>query len=219
MNTTAMGFPSMRLLGKLLAFGLALTAMSMASADFSKRDFFEFDANDLDRLELEISVGEIEIEVYDGEIIELDLSLEADRNWFSLRRPSVDDIELEQRLMGSKLYLGIERDNLEQTWRLRVPRRLALEIEVGIGDLEIDGLVNDLELELGVGAARINVASENYAEITAKAGVGDALVRGFERGADNERRALIGADAYYVGEGEYEIRAEVGVGDVQIRRR
>lgn len=219
MNTTAKQFPSMRLLGKLLAFGLALTAMSMASAASSKREFFEFDANDLDRLELEISVGEIDIEIYDGEIIELDLRLEADRNWFSLRRPNVDDIELDQRQMGSKLYLGIDRDNLEQTWRMRVPRRLALEIELGIGDLDIDGLVNDLQLDIGVGAARIDVASENYAEITARAGVGDALVRGFERGADNERRALVGADAYYVGEGEHEIHAEVGVGDVQIRRR
>lgn len=191
--------------------------VSTAMAASSKRMNHTIDAADFETLQLEMAIGEMDVEIYDGDTIELDIHIEADRNWFSFRRPDVDDIELEQRAMGSRLYLGIDDDNLEQTWRVRIPVSLTLEIEVGVGDVGVVGLDNNLTLELGVGAASVEVASENYREIEASSGVGEAVIRGFNRGADNERRALVGADAYYSGDGQYRIEMEVGVGEVSVR--
>ena len=209
---------SMKQIRAMLAL-FTIFAMPMALADSYKRMNHEIDASDFETLQLEMSVGEMDIEFYDGDVIELDIQLEADRSWLTLRRRNVDDIELDQRPSGSVLYLGIDRDNIEQTWRARIPARLALEIEVGVGDVGIEGLSNDLDLDVGVGAAKVEVATENYHTVAVSAGVGDAMIRGFQGGADNERHALVGANAYYTGEGEYEIRIEVGVGDAQVRKR
>ena len=194
-------------------------AMPIVLADSYKRINHEIDASDFERLHLEISVGEVEIEIYDGDVIELDIQLEADRRWFSLRRGNVDDVELGQRASGDTLYLEIDEDNIEQTWLARIPAALAMRIELGVGEISIEDLDNNLNLDLGVGAVRVEVTSENYHTIAATTGVGDASIRGFSDGSDNERSRFVGADAYYSGEGEYEIRVEVGVGDAQVRRR
>lgn len=201
-----------------LLLTLSLLAMPLAIAQSSKRLSYEIDAAAFTRVQLEMAIGEMDIEISEGDTISLDIYLEADRNWFSLRRPDISDLELDQRPQGDSLYLGIDRDNLEQTWRVSLPVHLALEIEVGVGDVSIAGLDNDLSLELGVGAASVDVASDNYREIAVSAGVGDAVVRGFQN-SDNERRSLVGANGMYHGDGEFRIEVEVGVGDVQVRRR
>lgn len=209
---------SRKLLQPVLLLVTAL-AMPIVLADSYKRITHEIDASDFERLSLQISVAEVEIEIYDGDVIELDIQLEANRRWFSLRRGNVDNVELEQRASGETLYLEIDEDNIEQTWFARIPEDLAMRIELGVGDINIENLDNDLDLDIGVGAARVEVSSENYHTIAATAGVGDASIRGFNNRSDNERSSFVGADAYYRGEGEYEIRLEVGVGDVQVRRR
>jgi len=203
---------------KPLLLLLTVLAMPAVMAQSSKRLSYDIDAAAFESLELEMAIGEMDIEIGDDDSISLEIFLEAERRWFSLRRPDVSDVELEQREQGNSLYLGIDRDNLEQTWRVRLPARLALEIDVGVGDVSLSGLDNSLDLELGVGAVSVEVASENFREVTASAGVGDAVVRGFQN-SDNERRALVGANACYEGNGEYNISVEVGVGDAQIRRR
>lgn len=203
---------------KVLLLTLSLLAMPLAMAQGSKRLSYEIDATAFTSLQLEMAIGEMDIEISEGDTISLDIFLEADRRWFSLRRPDISDVELDQRPRGDSLYLGIDRDNLEQTWRVRLPAYLALEIEVGVGDVSISGLDNDLSLELGVGAVSVDVGSDNYGEIAVSAGVGDAVVRGFQN-SDNERRSLVGANGFYQGDGEYLIEVEVGVGDAQVRRR
>lgn len=194
-------------------------AMPIVLADSYKRISHEIDASDFENLNLQISVAEVEIEVYDGDVIELDIQLEADRRWFSLRRGNVDNVELDQRSSGDTLYLEIDKDNIEQTWYARIPAKLAMRIELGVGEVNVSDLENDLNLDIGVGAVRVDVSSENYERITATTGVGDASIRGFSERADNERPSFVGADTYWEGEGEYEIRIEVGVGDAQVRRR
>lgn len=201
----------------IVALGLALPVCAQAAT--SKRLSYSIDSAAFTDVQLEMSVGEMEIEVYEGELIELDIEVEAQRRWFGLRQGDADDIELEQRDRGQTLYLGIDEDNLEQTWHVRLPAHLAVELNVGVGDVLIENFSNSLEAEMGVGAIEVQVTHSDYDEITATAGVGDAVLRGFGRGADNERSNLVGADAYFRGEGEHSIRIEIGVGDAQVRAR
>jgi hypothetical protein len=203
-------------ISSIIILPAALLLSMTAFADTFKNITQIVDVSDADRVKLDISVGELDIEVYDGEEIQLDVDIEAQRSWWFGRRRNVDDIELDIDGRGSSVYIGLKENNLEQHWRIRLPAKLAVEIEIGVGDVHIEEFSNSLDMEIGVGAVRIDVDDIDYAVIHVSAGVGDATIRGFERRADNERN-FISADAYYHGDGEHEIEIEVGVGDVQVR--
>ncbi len=187
-----------------------------AFADSFKQINQVVDASTLESVKLEISVGELDIEVYDGEEIQLEIDIEAQRGWWPFRRRDVEHVELEMSGSGSDLYLGIDERNIGQHWRVMMPAKLALEIEVGVGDIHIEEFTNSLDMEVGVGSVRVEVADTDYRLVHATAGVGDATIRGFATRADNERN-FISAESYYHGEGELEIEIEVGVGDVEVR--
>ena len=182
----------------LLPIGaVGLLSSTSVAADTHKRIVETIDARSFKTVWLEIPVGKMDIEVYDGDKIELDIKLESRRRWFVWRPRNIDAVELEIGTSGSVLVLGIDRDNLEQHWRVRMPAALALDIDVGVG------------------AARVDVAHQNFRSIHVSSGVGDAIVRGFQQGNDSERN-FVSADAYYYAEGKYRIELGVGVGEAQV---
>lgn len=189
---------------------------SPAMADSIKHISHSVDASTLESVEFEISVAEVEIEVYDGDEIQLEIELESQRRWFSLRRRNIDDIELEIRRSGNNVFLGIDEQNIEQHWRVLLPAKLAVEMDLGVGDIRIEEFSNSLEMEVGVGAVRVEVNDTEYREIHLSVGVGDASIRGFESRSDNER-SFISAESFYHGNGELSIDIELGVGDVEVR--
>ncbi len=207
-----MKIPAWTVLPTSLLFSFA------AYGDSFKQIIHSVDASSLESVEFDISVAEIDIEIYDGDEIQLEIDIEAQRSWFSWRKRDVDNIELDVEGDGSSVYLGIDANNIQQHWRIKLPAKLALNMDLGVGDIHIKGFSNDLHLELGVGAVRVEVDDTDYGQIHVSAGVGDANIRGFTHRADNER-SFVSADAYYHGEGDLEMSIEVGVGDVEVRNR
>ncbi len=203
-------------LTKLLPVSLLLFA-SATYADSLKLINETFSTDDFDKLKLELTVGQLDIEVWGEDTIELNIELRAERSWLTWRRRNLDDVELDVREDGDELYLGIDENKLEQEWRLKVPAKLAMEIEMGVGSVDISDLSNSLMLEVGVGEVSITTLDMDFAKIEASVGVGDAALRGFGRSAENER-SFVSADAFYEGDGEHEIKVELGVGEVSIRR-
>ena len=205
-----------RLRWLLIPLALALTAPAFAAS--TKRIEQTIDASNLNHVDFEISVAEIDIEVYDGDTIELDVMLRAERSWFLFGRRNIDDIELEIDTHGDSLEIVLDENNVNQEWRVRLPARLAVSMELGVGDVDIDDFANDLRMELGVGSVQVNVTDIDFDSIHLSTGVGDSSLRGFDGGSENER-SIVGADSFYQGDGEFNIEIEVGVGDARVRRR
>ncbi len=175
-----------------------------------------FDTTGLERLELNISIAELDIEIYEGDTVDVEILLEGERRFFGFSREDVDDIDLAQDVMGSALYLTIEDRDIEQHWLVRVPAKLALEVELGVGEVSVEGVRNALDMEVGVGEVRVSVFEEAINEIWLDVGVGDAIFRGMNERVDNER-SFISDGARYFGQGEHNIRIDLGVGEVRVR--
>ncbi|MFT4861213.1 MAG: hypothetical protein ACI95C_000414 [Pseudohongiellaceae bacterium] len=203
-------------LRKLYLLVLILAASS-SFADNYKHISQSLSADDFERLRLELTVGELAIEVWDEDTVEIDIELHAERSWLSWRRRNVEDIELDVEANGGELYVGITERKIEQHWSLKVPATLAMEIEMDVGEVTVKALQNSLALELGVGSITIDTDEVDFDKIEASVGVGDATLRGFGSNADNER-SFVSAQAYYEGDGEHHIAIELGVGEVSIRR-
>lgn len=211
-----MSHPNSRILLGIACLGMLLSTAAFSAS--SKRIERSIAADQLEHIDFEISVAEMDIEIYDGNEIQLDISLKADRDWWIFGRNDVDDVDLSVYQDGNRIELVLDDDDIEQDWRVRLPAHLAISMDIGVGEVSIENLANDLRLDMGVGAVQINVADIDYDRIHLQTGVGDSSLRGFGRSTDNERN-IVGADSYYQGEGEYQISVEVGVGDTQVRRR
>jgi len=208
----------MRVLPVLALIVTSFTLSNTAAAASSKRIQQRIDAEDLVHVEFEISIAQMDIEVYDGDVLELDLVIEADRDWWIFGRKDIDNVELEVDRNGEQLKLRLDDNDIQQEWVVRLPAHLAVSMDLGVGEVEFTDFANDLNLELGVGSMQLNVADNvDFESIHLNAGVGDTSVRGFDNGSDSER-SFVGADSWYHGDGEFVVEVEVGVGDARVRR-
>ena len=99
---------------------------------------------------------------------------------------------------------------------LRVPRSLPLEVDMGVGQLGIEGLDGDIEVDLGVGEADIHASRTRASHVSVDAGIGDASIRG--GGSNTSRRGFIGSHASWSeGSGRSSVRLHVGVGEGTVR--
>jgi hypothetical protein len=195
-----------------------ILAAGTSFADSYKHIAQSISGADFERLKLELTVGQLAIEVWDEDSVGIDIELRAERSWFSWRRRSIEDLELVVKENGAELFLSMNERNIEQEWILKVPAKLAMDIEMDAGAVRIKALSNSLALELGVGSVDVVTEDVDFHQIQAAVGVGDATLRGFENGSKHDR-SFISADAFYQGDGEHQIQVELGVGDVAIRRK
>lgn len=94
---------------------------------------------------------------------------------------------------------------------LEVPANTNLDVHEKVGDLTVEDVEGDKDLELSVGDIRLSSEHTKYRLVQASAGIGDV------HGADyGETRGWLGKTLKYRGEGKYELRAHVGVGDISL---
>ena len=195
----------------ILATCAVLTTTAWAKNSVTLEDNFTIVSNST--IHLEVPVGELEITTHGGSNVELEVVVkEADSNWFS--SADLDDATLSKTIKDDDVYLRVDLDDTQQKWTLNIPKTSSLEIDMGVGEVSIDGVSQNLELDLGVGDANIELAGDNYAKINLETGVGDADLHGFKD--FRQERAIVSKDINWRGDGEFRINVEVGVGDVEV---
>lgn len=165
----------------MLAALLSTTAVAEDTREFS----LDVPAADIDRLELEANVGEVDIRAADVDVIEVRARLEpGDDDWFD----SADSLakrlaaaKLEHEIDDEVLRLRLDYDDsrrgdedLEERWEIRVPARLALDVDLNVGQATLEGVSGGVEAELNVGELEIDVPGGG---IDAEVNVGELDIR------------------------------------------
>lgn len=203
---------------KKLALVLALSAAVMtAQAKDSKTITASFPSNSLAELEVDIAVGKIDLQTYNGDTIEVDILVELKESdsWFG--KPDVSEATLNSNTSGDKLSLEINSDDYELSWQVKVPVNLALDVEVGVGKIDIQDLNNSADLEVGVGKIKIETTATDFKKVSLDSGVGKTAISGFGN-VETSEKSMVGSTTDYRGQGQYSIDAEVGVGNIRLRR-
>ncbi len=157
------------------------------------------------KVHVHLGVGDLRIRRGDSDKIRLHYTIKS-RDKENLKDARVDfdvrgnDAELEFHASGHDTSFEIE---------LEVPSQTSLDVNEKVGDLRIENVEGDKDLELGVGDIRVLKSDKGYHLIRASAGVGDVHGRG-------ETSGWLGKTLRYRGDGKYELRAHVGVGDIWI---
>lgn len=97
---------------------------------------------------------------------------------------------------------------------LEVPANTHLDVHQKVGDLSVESVEGDKDLSLGVGDIRISTEHSRYRLVKASTGIGDLNSDGY-----GETHGWLGKTLKYQGDGKYELRAHVGVGDIKLEEK
>lgn len=198
----------------LVSAATLLAGTSTAATSVTRNN--SVDVTDVEEIVLDGGVGSMKIETTTGTELQVELEIGADRNWWSRRR-DVDDIDLKISRSGNRLTIEVKEhdlDDLELHWRIALPDVERTSINLGVGQIIADVGNTELNVDLGVGEARISAPLQHAGRIETSAGVGDASISG---GTDTVNdRAFVSANARSRGAGSRDVNVQVGVGDASV---
>ena len=190
---------------------LAFAAPSLCTADDWKYEETRHDARVFvtgGLIHIRMSVGDLHIKRGDSNQIRLEYTVKS-KHESNVKKATVDfdvhgkdaDIEFHAP-SGGNTNFDIE---------LEVPESSNLDVHEKVGDLTVENIEGDKDLSLGIGDIRIATGHSGYRFVHASAGIGDVNGDGY-----GETSGWLGKTLKYHGDGKYELRAHVSIGDIHL---
>jgi hypothetical protein len=159
-------------------------------------------------LHVRMSVGDMRIKRGSGNKISLHYTVK------SRRERNVKEAHVDFDVRGNDANIEFHAPtggNTQFDVELEVPANTNLDVHEKVGDLTVEDIEGDKDLSLSVGDIRIANGHSGYRLVHASTGIGDVDSDGY-----GETTGWLGKTLKYHGEGKYELRAHVGVGDITL---
>ncbi len=197
---------------KIVLLGLFLVPLCSASSSSDwKYEETHNDARDFVSggfIHVRLTVGDIHIKRGDSSKIKVQYTIK------SRRERNVKEATLSFDVHGNNATIEFHAPsgaNTEFEVELEVPQNTNMDVHEKVGDLTVDNIEGDKDLTLGVGDIRIANEQAKYRMVNASAGIGDVDGDGY-----GDTSGWLGKTLKYHGDGKYELRAHVGVGDIHL---
>ena len=151
-------------LGLVLALLCCFTLPATAHEwDPSRTLKTEIPAGDLRSVDFNFGAGSVKIEGTAGSVVRLRVEARCDDESDSRCEKVLERLRIESRVESGRLDLELHGlsnghiHDLDLDATLEIPRTLALDLDMGAGEIEIDGLESAIDIDLGAGEATIRV--------------------------------------------------------------
>lgn len=232
------------------AFGLLLVVPALACAAGSRTLTADIPANGINTLTLTAGVGEVRITPSNDDRVHVSVRLEQKSReflWFfhwqsNTTTREIESAQLVQQRSGERLDLSLgsssklDTNQVKQHWMLQVPARLALALDMKVGQVTVQGVAGGVNVNLNVGEididtprgalnARVNVgqisatsASARHGPIDLSSDIGEAaLFRDGKAVRGGGRHSGLGRRIHLPGSGSDSMKLSVNVGEVDLR--
>lgn len=204
-----------------LTLGLLL-ASGVAADDEIRTIERQFEVGAEHKILLDVPIGKVHIEA--GEAGRVDVTIVVSCSSRSARcRARAEEVYLDESLRRRSLALDVRGLSNKLTSRpsievfVGLPANNDLEVDLGVGDLEIEDLRGDLELDVGVGEVEVFAAEEAVGSVRLSVGVGGANIHPRRRGQSDSGFLFLGNEIYWEdGPGEAYYVIDVGVGEINV---
>jgi Putative adhesin len=131
----------------------------------------------------------------------------------SYHEHNVKESSVDFDIRGSEATIDFHAptSNTDFDVELEVPANTNVDVHMKVGDLTVENVEGDKDLELGVGDIRVTREPATYHRVRASTGIGDVNSDGY-----GDTSGWLGKTLKYNGDGKYELRAHVGVGDITL---
>lgn len=214
----------MKLTSTLARLGLCVGMLSATAARSAilETEPHTFPVTANHRVHIKFPVGELRVIPSDESRVRFDVRVRCRGRADERCEELANRLVLESDDSGGTLYLKLEKypkwtnKGLTVMGELHLPRAMALQVEMGVGDLNIEGLEGDLDVDLGVGDADIRLPRVRAHHVSVETGVGEASIHG--GGMNTRSSGFIGSHAVWSGDdGRSSVRLHVGVGDAAVQ--
>lgn len=201
----------------VVLFCLVLAPLCRAAGHGGDWDYRESHSDSRDfvsggTLHLQLNVGDLEIRRSDSNQIRLRYTVK------SRRESRLHDAHVNFEVNGRNASLDFHAptgSNTSIDVELDIPQNTSLDIHAKVGDVRIEGIEGDKDVELGVGDIHIARDSSSYNLVRVSTSIGD--VNGhLPQDRNSETSGWLGKTLRYSGNGKYELRAHVSVGDITL---
>jgi hypothetical protein len=159
-------------------------------------------------LHVHFSVGDIHVKRGDSSKIRLEYTVK------SRREKNLKEAHVDFNIRGNDATIEFHSPlggNTNFDVELEIPQNTNLDVHQKVGDMTVDNIDGDKDLSLGVGDIHISAERAGYRMVRADTGIGDVNSDGY-----GETSGWLGKTLKYRGDGKYELRAHVGVGDIHL---
>jgi hypothetical protein len=190
---------------------LCLFLVPLAGANDYKYEESHHDTRDFadgGHLRVHMAVGDLHIKRGDSNKLRLEYKVK------SKSEDHLKDVSVDFDVHGNDAIVEFHvphSEDMQLDVELEVPQNTNLDLHQQVGDLRVDTIEGDKDLELGVGDIRVAKTSGSYRSVNASTGIGDVHSDGYGEG-----KGWLGKTVKYHGDGKYDLRAHVGVGDIHL---
>ena len=172
------------------------------------------------KVEVGLGAGDILIEGAEGAEAQVQMRIHCESSKRSCWEKA-DKVELVAKTSAN--HLNIEVEGLTRSTargmsiRLRIilPRSQYLEVDLGAGDLKVDGMAGSMELDVGVGDVEVRLERGIFRSIEMDTGIGESRV--IIAGEIIEGAGLVGSDLKWSHDsGQQDLEIDCGVGDIVV---
>jgi hypothetical protein len=184
-------------------------------------------AGGIRRITIDFPVGQLRVEAAPAGAAEVTIDLAVDcRRGRERCRERAERVRLETRQRGDHLAIEVSgypktgNDDMHVEGTITIPTGRSLAIDMGVGELEVAGVDDDLSIDLGVGEVDVSVPEARFRSVDLDAGIGEASLRLPEGRYQGRRSFLIGSELdWHEGRGQAALVVDLGVGEVEVRLR
>lgn len=190
---------------------LPLLLVSLAAANDWNYEETRHDSRDFvsgGSVHVHMSVGDMHIKRGDSNKIRLEYTVK------SRREENVKDARVDFDVRGNDATIEFHAPTGKNTQfdvELEVPQNTNLDVHEKVGDVTVEGVDGDKDLEVSVGDIRVDKGTANYKLVRASTSIGDVHSADY-----GEASGWLGKTLKYNGDGKYELRARVSVGDIHL---
>lgn len=235
---------------QLLVLGLLLSVPALALAAGTRTLTVDIPASGIETLAITAGVGELRVTPSADDAVHVSVRLEQKSSeflWFfhwqsSTTAREIQSAQIVQQRQGDNLELSLgssaklDTNQVKQHWELQIPARLALALNMKVGQINVQGVAGGVNVNLNVGEIDMDVprgalrANVNVGQISATSAttapgpidlssdIGEAAVfRQGQRVRGGGRHSGLGRRIHLPGSGPDSMKLDVNVGEADLR--
>jgi hypothetical protein len=204
----------------LFAAGCVLAGAPFATAETVRRFEERHPTDAIGGVALEAPVGELRITGADVDEVRIAVAVRCPEDRDRCRE-AAERVRLAADSTGGQLALAVKGwpdhgdKGMKLALEVEMPRDLALAIELGVGEVEVAGLGDDIEIDLGVGETAVRLFERLVRAVKVDVGVGEARLT--VGGHTIEGSGFLGRSIDWTrGHGRARVEVDCGVGEAVV---